>query len=123
MKLISISKPGSFDRLRLVDAPAPKLGPGEVRVETRAIEEKFLIEHLACAVPVDTARRRRGGTGQRARQPSVAQAIEEARGVAIDRRHITVEPPIRAVGTYSVPVDLGPGLATEVKTIVSPLLD
>jgi large subunit ribosomal protein L9 len=53
----------------------------------------------------------------------VATAIEEARGVRVDRRHITVEPPIRAVGTYSVPVDLGPGLATEVKTIVSPLLD
>ena len=53
----------------------------------------------------------------------VATAIEEARGVKLDRRHITVEPPIRAVGTYSVPVDLGPGLATEVKTIVSPLLD
>jgi large subunit ribosomal protein L9 len=53
----------------------------------------------------------------------VATAIEEARGVKVDRRHITVEPPIRAVGTYSVPVDLGPGLATEVKTIVSPLLD
>ena len=53
----------------------------------------------------------------------VATAIEEARGVKIDRRHITVEPPIRAVGTYSVPVELGPGLATEVKTIVSPLID
>ena len=53
----------------------------------------------------------------------VATAIEEARGVKLDRRHITVEPPIRAVGTYSVPVDLGPGLQTEVKTIVSPLLD
>jgi large subunit ribosomal protein L9 len=53
----------------------------------------------------------------------VATAIEEARGVKVDRRHITVEPPIRAVGTYAVPVDLGPGLETEVKTIVSPLLD
>lgn len=53
----------------------------------------------------------------------VATAIKEARGVAIDRRHITVEPAIRAVGTYSVPVDLGPGLTTEVKTIVSPLID
>ena len=30
---------------------------------------------------------------------------------------------IRAVGTYSVPVELAPGLATEVKTIVSPLMD
>jgi large subunit ribosomal protein L9 len=53
----------------------------------------------------------------------VATAIEEARGVKVDRRHITVEPPIRAVGTYSVPVELAPGLTTEVKTIVSPLID
>ena len=53
----------------------------------------------------------------------VATAIEEARGVRIDRRNITVEPPIRAVGTYAVPIELGPGLTTEVKTIVSPLID
>ncbi|MGD9695547.1 MAG: 50S ribosomal protein L9 [Thermoleophilia bacterium] len=53
----------------------------------------------------------------------VATAIEEARQVKVDRRHITVEPPIRAVGTYSVPVELGPGLTAEVKTIVSPLID
>ncbi len=53
----------------------------------------------------------------------MATAIQEARGVRVDRRHITVEPPIRALGTYSVPVELAPGLTTEVKTIVSPLLD
>jgi large subunit ribosomal protein L9 len=43
--------------------------------------------------------------------------------VRIDRRHINVEPPIRAVGTYAVPIELAPGLTTEVKTIVSPLMD
>jgi len=53
----------------------------------------------------------------------VATAIEEARQVKVDRRHITVDPPIRAVGTYSVPVELAPGLTAEVKTIVSPLVD
>lgn len=53
----------------------------------------------------------------------VATAIKEARGVNVDRRSITVEPPIRAVGTYSVPIELAPGLTTEVKTIVSPLID
>lgn len=52
----------------------------------------------------------------------VATAIEEARQVKVDRRHITVDPPIRAVGTYSVPVELAPGLTAEVKTIVSPLV-
>ena len=53
----------------------------------------------------------------------VADAIKQARGVEVDRRRITVEPPIRAVGTYTVPVELGPDLVAEVKTIVSPLLD
>lgn len=53
----------------------------------------------------------------------VASAIEEARKVKVDRRAITVEPPIRAVGTYTVPIELAPGLTTEIKTIVSPLID
>lgn len=53
----------------------------------------------------------------------VADAIQEARGITIDRRNITVDPPIRAVGTYNVPIQLGPDLVAEVKTIVSPLLD
>ena len=41
MKIVSVAKPGSFDRLRLVDAPEPKLGPGEVRVTTRAAGVNF----------------------------------------------------------------------------------
>ncbi len=53
----------------------------------------------------------------------VADAIQEARGIVIDRRRITVDPPIRAVGTYNVPIELGPDLIAEVKTIVSPVLD
>lgn len=53
----------------------------------------------------------------------VADAIFEARGIRVDRRHVNVEPAIRAVGTYTVPVELAPDLTAEVKTIVSPLLD
>ena len=53
----------------------------------------------------------------------VSDAIHEARGIRIDKRHIHVDPPIRAVGTYVVPVELTPDLIAEVKTIVSPLLD
>jgi NADPH:quinone reductase-like Zn-dependent oxidoreductase len=41
MKRISIAKPGSFERLQLVDAPDPQPGPGEVRVETRAVGVNF----------------------------------------------------------------------------------
>ncbi len=41
MKIISIAKPGSFERLRVVDAPEPKLGAGDVRVATRAAGVNF----------------------------------------------------------------------------------
>ena len=41
MQRISIAKPGSFDRLKLVDAPDPKPGPGEVLVKTRAAGVNF----------------------------------------------------------------------------------
>lgn len=41
MQLISIAKAGSFDRLRLVEAPDPKPGPGQVLVVTRAAGVNF----------------------------------------------------------------------------------
>ncbi len=41
MKIVSVAKPGGFDRLRVVDVPEPKLGAGEVRVATRAAGVNF----------------------------------------------------------------------------------
>lgn len=41
MKQIAIAKPGSFDRLRMVEVPEPKLQAGEVRVAVRAAGVNF----------------------------------------------------------------------------------
>jgi large subunit ribosomal protein L9 len=95
------------------------------RAEQRAVEQsKELVELLGRTIL--TLKAKAGDDGRlfgSITSADVATAIKEARGVTVDRRHITVEPPIRAVGTYSVPVELAPGLTTEVKTIVSPLMD
>jgi large subunit ribosomal protein L9 len=53
----------------------------------------------------------------------VADAIREARQIDIDRHDITIDPPIRQTGTYTIPVQVVSGVVAEVKTIVSPLLD
>jgi large subunit ribosomal protein L9 len=53
----------------------------------------------------------------------IAAAIFEAREIRVDRHKLEVDPPIRAVGTYTVTVELAPGVQADVKTIVSPLLD
>jgi NADPH:quinone reductase-like Zn-dependent oxidoreductase len=41
VKLISIARPGGFEALRLVEAPEPALGAGEVRVRARAVGVNF----------------------------------------------------------------------------------
>jgi large subunit ribosomal protein L9 len=49
----------------------------------------------------------------------IADAIREARGLDIDRRHIHLEEPIRHVGTYMVAVEVDDGATATVKTIVT----
>ena len=49
----------------------------------------------------------------------IADAINEARGLRVDRRKINLEEPIRQIGTYMVDVELPGGAIASVKTIVA----
>src|SRR3954462_35501 len=48
----------------------------------------------------------------------IADAIQEARGIAIDRRKINLEDPIRTVGTRMIEVEVEDGVIATVKTMV-----
>ncbi len=49
----------------------------------------------------------------------IADAIQEARGLKVDRRKIKLDDPIREVGTYMVDVELPGGATASIKTIVA----
>ena len=49
----------------------------------------------------------------------IADAINEARGLRVDRRKIRLDEPIRQVGTYLVEVEVSGGAVAKVKTIVA----
>ena len=49
----------------------------------------------------------------------IADAIQEARGLKVDRRKINLEQPIHALGTYMVDVELPGGATASVKTIIA----
>ena len=49
----------------------------------------------------------------------IADAIQEARGLKVDRRKINLEQPIRDTGTYMVEIELPGGHTATVKTIVA----
>src|ERR671937_2693955 len=48
----------------------------------------------------------------------IADAIRDARGIRIDRRHVHLEDPIKTVGTHLVTVEVSEGVTATVKTMV-----
>ena len=48
----------------------------------------------------------------------IADAIQEARGITIDRRKVNLEEPIRTVGTRMVEVEVEDGVIATIKTMV-----
>ena len=48
----------------------------------------------------------------------IVDAIQEARGIAIDRRNVHLEEPIRTVGTRMIEVEVEDGVIATVKTMV-----
>lgn len=49
----------------------------------------------------------------------IAEAIQQARGLKVDRKRIRLTDPIREVGTYMIEVELGGGVIAKVKTIIA----
>jgi large subunit ribosomal protein L9 len=48
----------------------------------------------------------------------IADAIREARGLKIDRRHVHLEDPIKSIGTFMVAVEISDGVTASIKTMV-----
>lgn len=53
---------------------------------------------------------------------NIAGAIEQARGIHLDRRKIRLQDPIRSLGTHQVPVQVHGDIEANVKVIVVPKL-
>ena len=48
----------------------------------------------------------------------IVDAVQEARGIAIDRRNVHLEEPIRTVGTRMIEVEVEDGVTATIKTMV-----
>lgn len=112
-------------------ATAAKIAEAERRIAAeKAAAEKRIAEAADIAALLNrtilTLKAKAGGDGRlfgSITAQDVSDAIKEARQIDIDRHNITIEPSIRQTGTYTIPVEVVPGVKAEVKTIVSPLID
>ena len=53
---------------------------------------------------------------------NIAQAVERARGIRIDRRRVKLDEPIRTLGTHQLPIQVHGEIEASVKVIVVPKL-
>ncbi|AHY46021.1 L9: ribosomal protein L9 [Rubrobacter radiotolerans] len=53
---------------------------------------------------------------------NIASAIEDARGIHLDRRRIRLDEPIKTLGTHNVPIQVHGEIEANVKVIVVPKL-
>jgi len=112
-------------------ATAARIAEAEAKVEAakaaaakRVAEANDIADLLGRTIL--TLKAKAGGDGRlfgSITSQDVVDAIKGARGVEIDRHDVTIEPAIRQTGTYTIPVQVVPGVVAEVKTIVSPLID
>jgi large subunit ribosomal protein L9 len=49
----------------------------------------------------------------------IAEAIQAARGLKVDKKKIRLDEPIRETGSFMVEIEVGGGVVTKVKTIVA----
>jgi large subunit ribosomal protein L9 len=50
----------------------------------------------------------------------IVDAVRQARGVRLDKRHVLLDEPIRTTGTHMVTVEIADGVTADIKTIVTP---
>jgi large subunit ribosomal protein L9 len=48
----------------------------------------------------------------------IAEAIQQARGITVDRRKIRLEEPLKSIGTHMVTVEVAEGVTATVRTMV-----
>ena len=97
-------------------APAGMMPPQNIEAEQKASDNAAVLNKT-----VLTINHQAGDDGRlfgSVTTEDLSNAIREARGLRIDRRHIQLDDPIKSVGTHMVSVEVAPGVTATVKTIV-----
>jgi large subunit ribosomal protein L9 len=112
-----LAQPATAASLEEAQRRRERVAAAEERAAERADETAALLSKT-----VLTINHRAGEDGKlfgSVTSAEIADAIQAARGLKVDRKKIRLEEPIRETGTYMVEVEVGGGTTAKVKTIVA----
>jgi large subunit ribosomal protein L9 len=88
----------------------------DARDETEAQELQHLLQRTVLSIPAHAGPQ--GKLFGSVTAFDISRAIESARKLRIDAKRIQLAEPIKALGTFMVPIDVYPGVVAEMKTMV-----
>lgn len=115
--MAEIATPGRMEEVRRQMAEAAER---ESRIAERAEEISRILNKSVITIEARTGEDDRLFGSVTA--ANIASGIQRARGIHIDRRRVRLEEPLRALGTYQVPVHVHGEIEASVKVIVVPKL-
>ncbi len=111
-----LAQPATKGALAAAEARREASARAQVETQTRAQAAAELLNRT-----VLTIEQQAGDDGRlfgTVTTQDIADAIREARGMAIDRRSVHLDEPIKNVGTHMVVVEVAEGVTATVKTMV-----
>lgn len=115
--MAEIATPGRMEEVRRQMAEAAER---ESRIAERAEEISRILNKSVITIEARTGEDDRLFGSVTA--ANIASGIQKARGIHIDRRKVRLEEPLRALGTYQIPVHVHGEIEASVKVIVVPKL-
>ncbi len=88
----------------------------KLRAELNELAERLSAVTLTFSVRVGGQNRLYGSVTNQ----NIAEALRETQGIIVDRRSIVLSEPLRSIGTFKVPVRLGPGVEPEITVELKP---
>ena len=82
----------------------------KLRAELAGLSERLAQVTLKFAVRVGSQNRLYGSVTNQ----NIAEALRDTQGIIVDRRAIVLADPLRSLGSFKVPVRLGPGVEPEI---------
>lgn len=104
------------ERVRELTAAMERRRSAEARNEDEARELKSLLDRTVLTIPMHAGSQ--GKLFGSVSAADVARSIESARKLRLDAKRIKLDEPIKALGTFMVPVEVFAGVTAEVKTMV-----
>lgn len=111
-----LAQTATSERVRELTDAMERRRSADARSESEAKEIKSLLDRTVLSIPMLAGPQ--GRLFGSVTAADIARTVEKARRLRLDSRKVRLDEPIKALGTFMVPVEVYAGVTAEIKTMI-----